>query len=130
MDNPPIGCPYPRSHPRPRHMRPYTPLPEWAEIPLTMDQAAVALGVSKRALTDMLRDYPYFESRGRKKVFYSEHIQQLRAATWDSDSAKQETGISTHLAPSPSPIVQTLSFETRPDYHPRAPWRCRTPSPS
>ena len=46
--------------------------------PLNMDEAAERLGVSRRTLTDALKRLPYYELRGRKKVFYPEHIAQLR----------------------------------------------------
>lgn len=52
---------------------------DWADTPLNMDGAAVALGISRRTLTDAVKSLPYYELRGRnKKVFYPEHIQQLR----------------------------------------------------
>jgi hypothetical protein len=43
-----------------------------------MDGAAEALGISRRTLVDAIKDLPYYELRGRKKVFYPEHIKQLR----------------------------------------------------
>ena len=46
-------------------------------VPLTMNQAAVALGVSRRTLTESLKRLPYYELRGVKKVFYPEHIDAL-----------------------------------------------------
>lgn len=54
--------------------------PAWAEAPLDMNGAAEALGVCRRTLTDILSRFPLFESRGRKKVFYREHIEGLREA--------------------------------------------------
>jgi hypothetical protein len=45
-----------------------------------MDEAARALGVCRRTLADLLRDYRYFEPRGARKVFYPEHISALREA--------------------------------------------------
>ena len=64
---------------------PDSKLPKWAADmePINMDQAARVLGICKRTLTDMLKDHPYYELRGRvKKVFYPEHIMQLRKARW------------------------------------------------
>src|SRR5690606_35060011 len=57
-------------------------LPAWAGnlVPVDMDGAAVLLGVSRRYLVDVLRKHPHYERRGVKKVFYPEHISQLRAA--------------------------------------------------
>ena len=46
--------------------------------PLNMDEAAHRLGISRRTLSDALKRLPYYELRGRKKVFYPEHIAQLR----------------------------------------------------
>ena len=46
--------------------------------PLDMVGAAEVLGVSRRTLTDTLKRLPHYELRGRKKVFYPEHIAQLR----------------------------------------------------
>ena len=45
-----------------------------------MDEAAKALGVCRRTLSRLLQDYRYFEPRGRRKVFYPEHISALREA--------------------------------------------------
>jgi hypothetical protein len=50
----------------------------YPDPPLTMDEAAERLGVSRRTLSAALRELPFFEARGRKKVFYPEHITQLR----------------------------------------------------
>lgn len=60
-------------------------LPAWAADmqAIGMDEAAIVLGICKRTLTDMLKDHPHYELRGRvKKVFYPEHIMQLRKAKW------------------------------------------------
>lgn len=46
--------------------------------PISMDEAAEHLGVSKTTLTKAIKRLPYYELRGRKKVFYPEHIAQLR----------------------------------------------------
>lgn len=46
--------------------------------PLDMAGAAQVLGISRRTLTDALKTLPHYELRGRKKVFYPEHIAQLR----------------------------------------------------
>lgn len=57
-------------------------MPAWTEslVPVDMNGAARMLGVSRRFLVDTIRDHPHYESRGRKKVFYPEHIIQLREA--------------------------------------------------
>lgn len=52
--------------------------PAWLTEPVGMDGAAAALGISRRTLTEWLKTCPFYESRGRKKVFYPEHIDQLR----------------------------------------------------
>ena len=59
-----------------------TALPTWAEkiTPVDMDGAATLLGVSRRYLVDVLRAHPIYEPRGTRKVFYPEHIAQLREA--------------------------------------------------
>ena len=46
--------------------------------PLGMSGAAEVLGVSRRTLTDTIKRLPHYELRGSKKVFYPEHIAQLR----------------------------------------------------
>jgi hypothetical protein len=51
---------------------------EWAIEPLGMDDAAKALGISRRTLCSALKSMKHFESRGSKKVFYPEHIAALR----------------------------------------------------
>ena len=50
----------------------------WAIEPLSMNEAAAALGISRRTLTDTLARLPFYELRGAKKVFYPEHIAALR----------------------------------------------------
>ena len=51
----------------------------WIIVPVGMDDAARALGVSKRTLVDVMRNWPHLcERRGRKRVFYPEHIDGLR----------------------------------------------------
>jgi hypothetical protein len=66
------------------------PLPSWAQEPLTMDEAARALGVCRRTLAGLLRDYRYFEARGARKVFYPEHISALREAFQRRSRASSE----------------------------------------
>ncbi len=56
------------------------PLSSWAVEPIDMAGAARALGVSHRTLTSILKDHPIYAPRGRKKVFYPEHISGLREA--------------------------------------------------
>ena len=58
--------------------RPMIRQSEWAVIPLDAGGAANALGISKRTLDEALKSWPYFERRGRKRVFYPEHIELLR----------------------------------------------------
>lgn len=62
-------------------MQKMSELPEWAERlqPLTMDQAAQVLGICRRTLVDFIREHPRYERRGRRKIFYPEHIEALRA---------------------------------------------------
>ncbi len=48
--------------------------------PLTLAEAAEALGVCRRSLTTWLGEYPYYERRGVRKLFYPEHIDALREA--------------------------------------------------
>ena len=56
--------------------RPLDALPAWAAqiAPVDMDGAAVALGISRRTLVDIIKRHPHFERRGARKVFYPEHI--------------------------------------------------------
>jgi hypothetical protein len=56
-----------------------------------MDEAARALGVCRRTLADLLRDYRYFEPRGARKVFYPEHISALREAFQRRSRLSSET---------------------------------------
>ncbi len=58
--------------------------------PLTLAEAADALGICKRSLTTWLGEYPYYERRGSRKVFYQEHIDALREAI-DRCSRSQPT---------------------------------------
>lgn len=77
-------------------------LPTWAVEPIDMAGAAATLGVSRRTLVDALKDYPHYERRGSKKVFYPEHIKALREglATWqDLRRKRAATGSSTPAAP-------------------------------
>ncbi len=48
--------------------------------PLDMSAAADELGICKRSLTTYLHEFPYYERRGSRKVFYQEHIDALREA--------------------------------------------------
>ena len=48
--------------------------------PLTMKGAADELGICKRSLTVYVQDFPYYERRGSRKVFYPEHLDALREA--------------------------------------------------
>lgn len=81
-----------------------TTLPTWArEIePVDIHGAAKVLGVSVRFLSDILKDHPYYETRGRgKKVFYPEHLNALRSIEWDSPSKPiRKQGSSRLAAPS------------------------------
>ena len=98
-------------------------LPTWAQNvqPVDMDGAALLLGVSRRYLVDVLRDHPHFERRGVKKVFYPEHIGQLRAALCEpnhtaakalSSSTKAASGMSMEPLPE-SAFEKALAFATR-----------------
>lgn len=55
-------------------------LPGWANamLPVEMEGAAILLGISRRLLVDVIKNYPHYERRGVKKVFYPEHIAALR----------------------------------------------------
>ncbi len=48
--------------------------------PLNMAEAADELGICKRSLTTWLGQFPYYDRRGSRKVFYQEHIDALREA--------------------------------------------------
>lgn len=54
------------------------PSPSWVVTPVGADGAAAALGISRRTLDEFLRGFPYYERRGKKRVFYPEHIELLR----------------------------------------------------
>lgn len=54
--------------------------PAWLVTPVGMDDAASALGVSRRKLVDLVKEHPLYEVRGQKKVFYPEHIDGIRRA--------------------------------------------------
>lgn len=60
------------------------PAPTWADPPLDMEGAARALGICRRKLTAFLnqdlKGRTLYETRGRKKVFYREHIAGIREA--------------------------------------------------
>jgi hypothetical protein len=73
-----------------------TALPTWAEkiTPVDMDGAATLLGVSRRYLVDVLRDHPIYEPRGTRKVFYPEHIAQLREAICEQSREKANSSTS------------------------------------
>lgn len=58
--------------------------------PLTLQQAAKELGICKRSLTTWLGQFPYYERRGIRKVFYRKHIDALREAI-DRCSRSQPT---------------------------------------
>lgn len=87
-----------------------TALPTWAEkiTPVDMDGAATLLGVSRRYLVDVLRDHPLYEPRGTKKVFYPEHIAQLREAICEQSREKANSSTSNQtmkLASTSSPAL-------------------------
>jgi hypothetical protein len=70
-------------------------LPDWCEIPIDMNQAALVLGVSKRKLIDALKVAEvkaglHFELRGTKKVFYRENILALRKVMTQCASKSQQ----------------------------------------
>ena len=48
--------------------------------PISFRAAATELGICVNTLRPFLKDFPYYERRGAKKVFYSEHIKALREA--------------------------------------------------
>lgn len=59
------------------------PLPDWAELPIDINQAALTLGIARRTLDDALKDQRikagvHFELRGNRKIFYRENIAKLR----------------------------------------------------
>ena len=57
--------------------------PSWAEPPITINQAAGALGISRASLDFALKSPSvgeglHYELRGNRKVFYREHILEMR----------------------------------------------------
>jgi hypothetical protein len=52
----------------------------WVIEPVGMEDAARALGVSRRKLVDLVKAHPLYEVRGQKKIFYPEHIDGIRRA--------------------------------------------------
>ena len=84
-------------------------LPDWCEIPIDMNQAALVLGVSKRKLIDALKAAEvkaglHFELRGTKKVFYRENILALRKVmTQCASKSPNEMG-----SFKPTDMVQTV----------------------
>lgn len=71
------------------------PLPDWAELPIDINQAALTLGISKRMLIDTLKNPEvqagaHFELRGSKKVFYRENILALRKVMTQCASRSQQ----------------------------------------
>ena len=59
------------------------PLPDWAEPPIDVGQAATALGISRASLDAALKEPNvkagvHFELRGNRKVFYRENITAMR----------------------------------------------------
>lgn len=72
--------------------------------PLDMNGAAEALGIARRTLTDALKRLPFYELRGRKKVFYPEHIARLRKELGIPDPESglvadgRRRGIDSHVA--------------------------------
>jgi hypothetical protein len=59
------------------------PVPDWAEPPIDIHQAAEALGFSRDSLDLALKDPGvevgvHFELRGNRKVFYKENILEIR----------------------------------------------------
>ena len=57
--------------------------PSWAEPPITIKQAAGALGISRASLDVALKvtsalEGVHYELRGNRKVFYREHILEMR----------------------------------------------------
>ena len=85
------------------------PLPDWCEIPIDLNQAALVLGVSKRKLIDALKAAEvkaglHFELRGTKKVFYRENILALRKVmTQCASKSPNEMG-----SFKPTDMVQTV----------------------
>ena len=62
---------------------PQQTLPDWAEPPITINQAAGALGISRASLDSALKlpdvnEGSHYELRGNRKVFYREHILEMR----------------------------------------------------
>ena len=90
------------------------PRPSQATIaaPLDMDGAALALGVSRRTLTESLKTLPYYERRGVKKVFYPEHIAALRRGMHECACASNGLTVGrTPMAPAPMAAASAVLLE-------------------
>jgi len=79
-------------------------LPKWAQNkePVDSKGACRLLGVSPRKLIEITNRYPHYERRGRKKVFYPEHIELMREALRCQNSnlkAVTEYGMPSALSP-------------------------------
>lgn len=91
----------------------------YPEPPLDLNQAADRLGISRRTLSAAIQSLRHYELRGRKKVFYPEHIAALRKEMHEcaSNSSGGKAGpISTapHLMASGSENLQKLAILCRP----------------
>lgn len=79
-------------------------LPDWAIEPIIgIDNAARVLGMSPRALSDLLKSNPFYEQRGRAYAFYPEHIAKLRNARCRSNSTRSKAP-TTGMRLEPSPV--------------------------
>jgi hypothetical protein len=82
--------------------------PDWAKPPLTIIAAAAALGVSRSTLDQALKDDAvragvHYELRGNRKVFYREHILQMRKVLTEcACKSNGTTGGPTPMAPPPT----------------------------
>jgi hypothetical protein len=76
-------------------------LPAWVVVPLDMNGAAAALGISRRTLVDVIAQHKHYEPRGNRKVFYPEHIASLRETLCQGSKSSSATELPTP----PGPLV-------------------------
>lgn len=83
--------------------------------PITMEQCAKRLHISRRTLQDLIRDYPFYRVAGRRKLFAEEDFKRLVNALPSPATGPHLAKISRRAGKASDVMLSELVYRIRSD---------------
>lgn len=85
----------------------------------TLDEVAKRFRISRRKMQDVLRDFPFYTTLGRKKLFSEEDVQRLYGALRCRSNSSRRVKVNRRAIPSVAPtsgsaLTEALALATKP----------------